>query len=468
MWDKSGFDSDKLYIGGIYELETINRETTALHYIYGPSGLVAIKKQEMEGNITSLQFVLNDHLGSIQILTDEQGNLIEEYSYDAWGMRRDPYTFELSLTGSSEIAYGFTGHEQLDLFKLVNMNGRMYDPVLGRFLSPDPVLQFPNFTQGLNPFSYTLNNPLRFTDPSGYSLVGQLLALTASVILFPVNPMLSIAAYSVIMTVDYAIEQGRNINFGQAFAYLMQNFVLSAVSMGGSQAIGNMLEGVGKLGRELLRATAHGVFNGTMRMMQGGKFEHGFLSGFVSSLGGSFIVSYGGNMTFMQKTAISATIGGTAEALGGGKFSNGAVTGAYVMMLNHLQEERAKNAQLTASEYEGLSEDEKAKYIEQPLEAVVMEEERTLVSTITPSGTVTACCHTNPDFQTLNQSLSINLGLQPGIKTRLTKRALALTLDLHLSNRCFEIISNRSKFSIHAAAQISSYISSSRYLIDRE
>lgn len=143
------------------------------------------------------------------------------------------------------------------------------------------MLQFPNFTQGLNPFSYTLNNPLRFTDPSGYSLIGQMAALAASVILFPVNPMLSIAAYSVIMPVDYAIEQGRNINLRQAFGYLMQNFVLSAVSMGGSQAIGNMLEGVGKLGRELLRASAHGVFNGTMRLAQGGKFEHGFLSGFA-------------------------------------------------------------------------------------------------------------------------------------------------------------------------------------------
>jgi hypothetical protein len=112
IWTQDGFETEKIYVGGIYELETINRETTALHYINGPSGLVAIKKQEMEGNTTSLQFVLNDHLGSIQLLTDEQGNLIEEYSYDAWGMRRNPYTFEPILSGSSQIAYGFTGHEQ--------------------------------------------------------------------------------------------------------------------------------------------------------------------------------------------------------------------------------------------------------------------------------------------------------------------------------------------------------------------
>jgi hypothetical protein len=73
-----------------------------------------------------------------------------------------------------------------------------------------------------------------------------------------------------------------------------------------------------------------------MRWAQGGKFEHGFLSGFVSSLGGSYMQSNGGNIGIGDKVILSAIIGGTAEALGGGKFTNGAVTGAYVMMFNHL------------------------------------------------------------------------------------------------------------------------------------
>ncbi|KAF0204070.1 MAG: RHS repeat-associated core domain [Bacteroidetes bacterium] len=75
-----------------------------------------------------------------------------------------------------------------------------------------------------------------------------------------------------------------------------------------------------------------------MRLTQGGKFEHGFLSGFVSSLGGSYIDKFRGDMSGAEKIAISAAIGGTAEALGGGKFANGAVTGAYVMALNHMGE----------------------------------------------------------------------------------------------------------------------------------
>jgi hypothetical protein len=75
-----------------------------------------------------------------------------------------------------------------------------------------------------------------------------------------------------------------------------------------------------------------------MRCAQGGKFEHGFLSGFVSSLGGSFMLKNGGHMGIGDKVILSAVIGGTAEALGGSKFANGAVTGAYVMMFNHLGE----------------------------------------------------------------------------------------------------------------------------------
>jgi hypothetical protein len=49
------------------------------------------------------------------------------------------------------------------------MNGRVYDSWLGRFLSPDPFVQSPGFSQSYNRYSYCLNNPLRYTDPSGYT-----------------------------------------------------------------------------------------------------------------------------------------------------------------------------------------------------------------------------------------------------------------------------------------------------------
>jgi RHS repeat-associated protein len=68
---------------------------------------------------------------------------------------------------------GFTGHEHLDAFGLIDMNGRVYDPILGRFLSPDKYVQAPGFTQSLNWYSYCLNNPLIFTDPSGNTWLSQ-------------------------------------------------------------------------------------------------------------------------------------------------------------------------------------------------------------------------------------------------------------------------------------------------------
>ena len=320
----------KMYVGGIYEKEIVDGVVKLVHYIYSPQGLTAIMERDAQGN-DELNYVLTDHLGSVQVLASKTGALIEEYSYDAWGLRRDPGTLEVytAATGTS-VDYGFTGHEHLDAFMMINMNGRMYDPVIGRFISPDPVLQFPNNTQGLNPYSYALNNPLRFVDPSGYSLVGQLLALTAQIAFSAVGlPMVGLLVSSVVMTIDYAIENGRQVmNFSDLSAYFTQSMVISSISMGGTKVIGGTI----KAGRELLRALAHATFNGTMRMAQGGKFEHGFLSGFVSSLLGSTINN---NMSIGVKVAMSAAIGGTAEALGGGKFANGAVTGAYVMMFNH-------------------------------------------------------------------------------------------------------------------------------------
>jgi hypothetical protein len=168
------------------------------------------------------------------------------------------------------------------------------------------------------------------------------------------------------MTVDYAIEQGRNVKAGEIYGYFVQTFVMSAISMGATKAIGSYFDQFKKTGlRELRRALAHATFNGTMRFAQGGKFEHGFLSGFVSSLGGSFMQSNDGNMSLGAKVTMSAVIGGTAEKLGGGKFANGAVTGAYVMMFNHLQEEEGKTSKITDGKYDWneLNADQRAQVI---------------------------------------------------------------------------------------------------------
>ncbi|MBN2542664.1 hypothetical protein JXI42_07330, partial [bacterium] len=90
------------------------------------------------------------------------------FSFDPWGRRRNPFSWTFSdIPTSFLINRGFNGHEHLDRLELINMNGRLYDPLVGRFLSPDNFVQSPENSQSFNRYSYCLNNPLIYTDPDG-------------------------------------------------------------------------------------------------------------------------------------------------------------------------------------------------------------------------------------------------------------------------------------------------------------
>lgn len=81
--------------------------------------------------------------------------------------------------------HGFTGHEHYADLKVINMNGRLYDPVIARFFSPDNFVQAPDFTQNFNRYSYCLNNPLQYVDPSGENLFDAFLYSLCSILTFP-------------------------------------------------------------------------------------------------------------------------------------------------------------------------------------------------------------------------------------------------------------------------------------------
>ncbi|MDP2237044.1 MAG: RHS repeat-associated core domain-containing protein, partial [Bacteroidales bacterium] len=104
---------------------------------------------------------------SITAITDASGNLLESLSYDPWGRRRNASNWNDYNVTSTMFDRGFTGHEHLPQFGLINMNGRVYDPFLARFLSPDPYVQAPDYSQNFNRYSYAFNNPLKYTDPDG-------------------------------------------------------------------------------------------------------------------------------------------------------------------------------------------------------------------------------------------------------------------------------------------------------------
>ena len=109
-------------------------------------------------------------------ITDCNGNVEQELSYDAWGNRRDPDTWRRNWYNPAleepMFDRGYTGHEHMTALGLINMNGRCYDPVMSSFLSVDAYVQSPDNSQNFNRYSYCLNNPLKYTDPSGWVMVG--------------------------------------------------------------------------------------------------------------------------------------------------------------------------------------------------------------------------------------------------------------------------------------------------------
>jgi RHS repeat-associated protein len=276
----------KIFVGNLYEKYISANETTEVFYIYSPDGLIAINTVTKNSN--QLSVVLKDHLGSIQFIID--GNEFTEFSYDSYGSRRDPQTWLLLQNPVGfKLGIGFTGHEHLELFSIINMNGRIYDPVLGIFFTPDPLLQFPDLPIGLNPYSYCLNSPLSFVDPTGYSIDGfffnfvRIMAMTVVTIGSGGNPLPAMFIATTFATMDgmHAMAKGANVS-------IVVDFILpSLVFTGTTAGIGVGIPSGGFL-NELLRASAHGINNGVARMAGGGKFEHGFLTGFVSSLGSSF------------------------------------------------------------------------------------------------------------------------------------------------------------------------------------
>ena len=127
--------------------------------------VVAVK----EGSTTSYYYLLRDYLGNITHQVNTANSVVAEYNFDPWGRRRDKDSWSYTLSSEPRLFAdrGFTGHEHLEWFKLINMNGRLYDPVVGRFLSPDENVQMPDFSQNFNRYTYALNNPLVYVDEDG-------------------------------------------------------------------------------------------------------------------------------------------------------------------------------------------------------------------------------------------------------------------------------------------------------------
>jgi RHS repeat-associated protein len=140
------------------------------NYINAGGSLVAVYL-DRSNSTSDTRYFHTDHLGSVTLITNDQGAQVDRLAYDAFGMRRYPNGTDNPNNAIIPLHSdrGFTGHEHLDEIALIHMNGRIYDPMVGRFMTPDPLVQAPDNLQSYNRYSYVTNNPLGYIDPTGYS-----------------------------------------------------------------------------------------------------------------------------------------------------------------------------------------------------------------------------------------------------------------------------------------------------------
>jgi RHS repeat-associated protein len=158
--------------GLLYERDVKSTGTVEQrHFITaGAAGAVAIVKRDASGVETGVVYLHRDNLGSVTAVTDTNAIVSERMAYEPFGKRRaagGAIDANGTLSGINTNR-GYTNHEELDSLGLVHMNGRVYDPSIGRFINPDPTVPYKNDLQSINRFSYTRNNPLRYIDLSGY------------------------------------------------------------------------------------------------------------------------------------------------------------------------------------------------------------------------------------------------------------------------------------------------------------
>ena len=156
---------------GTFEIKHDRTTGQTQFYIYlGGDAYTAPAVLSVTDDSEKYLYLHRDYLGSITLITDNAGNPVERRHFDAWGNITSYWNAEGKTTVPAEgilLDRGYTGHEHLLSVGLINMNARLYDPALHRFLQPDNFVQDPFNTQNFNRYGYVLNNPLLYRDPTG-------------------------------------------------------------------------------------------------------------------------------------------------------------------------------------------------------------------------------------------------------------------------------------------------------------
>ena len=314
----------KYYSEGM-QVEVIknNNDYKFITYIDGDpysANIIYVKTQSSSG----YYYLHRDNQGTILGISDSSGIMIEQRIFDPWG--------NLKQGSISFIERGYTGHEHFLEISLIHMNARLYDPVKKIFLTPDNILQDPYNPQNYNKFGYCLNNPLKYTDPSG-NVIPALLFVGVGVSAF-ISGLFYVAqnAYN---------QQG--FDWGGLGLSILQGAVSGAAAYGIGSAFttASVVAALGKTGTIFAQAAAHGLSQATISGIFKGDFSNfgsDFAAGAVSSLVGSGISKLQIDNPALRKLSMyvgGAISGGLAASVTGGDFLDGAATGLIVTALNH-------------------------------------------------------------------------------------------------------------------------------------
>ena len=157
------------------------------HFIRAGDATIIVSRASSGTN--TVNYVTQDHLGSSSVMTYGTGTVLLNSSFGAYGARRGsnwpgvPTTLDWTNIANTS-RRGFTDHTMLDNVGLIHMNGRVYDPVIGRLASADPNIDGAASSQGYNRYTYAMNRPLSGTDPTGFGFWSNLATRISSCMSF--------------------------------------------------------------------------------------------------------------------------------------------------------------------------------------------------------------------------------------------------------------------------------------------
>ncbi|WP_407484001.1 RHS repeat domain-containing protein [Elizabethkingia meningoseptica] len=263
-----------------------------------------------------------DYLGSILAISDEQGNLVQETHFDAWS--------RLAAGGIGLLGRSYTSHEHFEDIGIIHMNGRLYDPLLRRFLNADENIQDPYNTQNYNKYGYVINNPLMYNDPNGQFLQ----------VLFAIIQIISLVIAAVqLVSMIVQLATG-NITFGQFLKFFLVQAVSALISYGVGELFkpgGFAIKVLGKATAKLAKPVVHALSQGVLSVMRGENVMNGFGTALLASVAAGYGLKLGGSEQWSRvlgATVSGAIGGGVGSVLTGGNFWQGAATGAIIGFFN--------------------------------------------------------------------------------------------------------------------------------------